>query len=97
MRLFGLKLNLKFRRGFFKRARPTRDDILVWGTVAALAFLAFLILWDGYLFYVTVFKERERRETSLPSEILTSGEVEEAIEMLDEQKRRFEQIFGAPL
>lgn len=100
MALFGLNINIKVGLQFLRKPRLTKEDVLVWGTILALALAGFLILRDGYLFYSAVLKERAspgRDFAGGERDILTPEEIDEASGILDERARKFEEIFGAPL
>lgn len=74
--------------------RFTRENLTVWGIVALACLFAFVLFWDGYLFYRTVVKGREGAPPLEKRTILTSTELDEVVRLLDERRARFNEILG---
>lgn len=69
-----------------------RDELLVWGVLALIIFLAVLIIWDAYLFYSTLQESRRRSEIAVPSGGVLAKDLAEALRILDERQAKLEPL-----
>jgi hypothetical protein len=90
MTLFGLKFNLNLSRKFI---RLSRQEFLLWGTIAVFVLFFALTAWDGYLFYSVLVKERVKRaDITSSSDIIKVKDIDTVIQLLDERQKKFEEI-----
>ena len=79
-------------RRWFNGGGLSRDNLIVGGALIMIGLFAFLVSWDGYTFYITVFKERKVDIGQRIMKPLRSSEIDEVIKLLDERNEKFDAL-----
>lgn len=86
-----LKNILKFKKST-GLPKFSRDDMLVWGTVASMFLFLCFLTFDGYIFY-TIGLEKDTAVEPSDSKITLSNEnFSKTIQLLDQREKIFQEI-----
>lgn len=78
-------------RGPFIFPRLHEEEILALGALFLCAAFAGIMAWDGYLFYHAVIRKRAPAAAPSEKELSFAGRLDEALKILDERKKNFEE------
>lgn len=76
--------------------RLTRENVLVWGILFCVLLLILVLAWDSFLFYHMVLRGRYPVFSSKKAPVLHEQEIRETTALLEERKRRFDEILARP-
>lgn len=72
----------------------SREDFVFWGVVSVFSLTLSLVLLDGYIFFQTLFQEREEVMAVGTFEKISPEYIEEVMRILDEREKKFNEILA---
>ena len=87
----------KFRtgKGAGRFSKPSRDQLLVWGTIICMLLFGGFLAFDGYTFYILRFEANSFTEPAASKKMLSQEDIITTIKMLDGREKKFQEISTA--
>lgn len=92
MAFFPYKFRLSGRS--LRKLNFSRKDVIFYGVLAVFVLILSLTMWDGFVFYQTLFEERGEVQVVSSFEKISSEDIDEVVRILDEREKKFKEILG---
>ncbi len=72
----------------------SREEIVFLATLFSFLFLAAIVAWDGYIFYVSVQKTPPPDVGANPARLVTEKQIQDVISIFNAREKKFQEILG---